>query len=207
METIFIKMGTNFYAQIKPTKAQKEALKAAIDNDEFNNIQDMVHELYGEVAYDYGTYDGGKIHLGKRSYGWTFLWNPNQYKVADGIIVETVNEMANVKKEYVSHYKLRNFYDLNKESIKGFVCRDDVTILNEYGEVIPNDEFFQMALSWGQEDGLDYDKYCEKNCDTYGTTYDTQYKMWLRSLGYTLNRQEEDFYSDGLRFATTTEFS
>lgn len=200
-------MGTNYYAQIKPTKAQKEALKAAIDNDEFDNIHDMMHELYGEVAYDYGTYDGGKIHLGKRSGGWTFLWNPNQYQVADGEIVEKVDEIGLAKKEYILQHKLRNFYDLNKDSIKKFICRDDVTILDEYGEVVPNDEFFQMAIKWGQEDGLDYDTYCSKYGETYGTTYDTDYKKWLRSLGYKINYQGEDFYSDGLRFATTTEFS
>lgn len=198
-------MGTNFYAQIKPTKEQKDALKTAIDNDDFETISGMVHELYGDVSFDYGTYDGGKIHLGKRSSGWKFLWNPNQYKVSDGYFVEKLDENGALKKEYIPQYKLCNFYDLNKESIKKFICREDVAILSEYGEVIPNDEFFKMALSWGQEDGIDYDHYCEEYGNTHGTSHYTEYKNWLRSLGYVI--KGEDFYSDGLRFATTTEFS
>lgn len=62
-------MGTNFYARIIPTKERKEHLKKLIDNDEFDLIEDKIKELYCN-----------EIHLGKRSSGWKFLFNPNHEK-------------------------------------------------------------------------------------------------------------------------------
>ena len=67
-------MGTNYYARIIPSKARKSKLKQAIDEDRFDLIKELYNEMYSESnKYE----EGSVIHLGKRSAGWKFLFNPN----------------------------------------------------------------------------------------------------------------------------------
>ena len=79
-------MGTNYYGRIIPTKERKEQIKQAVDNDEFDEIQSLVSMTYSSPQYYYNnkTFAGGEIHLGKRSGGWKFLWNPNWYNDLKG---------------------------------------------------------------------------------------------------------------------------
>lgn len=73
-------MGTNYYARILPSKGRKNEIKKAIDNNDFNKIKNLIDETYGRPHIDFdddNNYHGGEIHLGKRSSGWKFLWNPN----------------------------------------------------------------------------------------------------------------------------------
>ena len=75
-------MGTNYYAHRIPSKTKKELIKALIDTDSFHDITEQVNNIYGEFNVDYGgNVSGGIIHLGKASWGWKFLWNPNWYIV------------------------------------------------------------------------------------------------------------------------------
>ena len=74
-------MGTNYYARIIPTKERKEKLKELIDSDDFRAIKEEIENLYGNYTDRESSYEDpnvrGIIHLGKRSGGWKFLWNPN----------------------------------------------------------------------------------------------------------------------------------
>lgn len=122
-----------------------------------------------------------EVHIGKRSCGWKFLWNSN------------LNEPI---------------YDkLTKKCISEFLHRPDVKIYNEYDEgPIDPDEFMDMALNWCK-DGYD------------GKTYDGTHTgpSWFRLTplevklfndnGYKVDDYDSDFYSDGLRFSTSFEFS
>ena len=74
-------MGTNFYARIIPKEEDKQKLIDAINNNQYDTIKDLASELY-DRRNDY-TGIGNEIHLGKRSGGWKFLWNPNVVKVWD----------------------------------------------------------------------------------------------------------------------------
>ena len=92
-------MGTNYYARILPSKKRKDEIKKAIDDNDFNNIKRSIGKTYGSPCMDYDdttTYCGGEIHLGKRSAGWKFLWNPNWYKIPKGHMEkgETLKETA-----------------------------------------------------------------------------------------------------------------
>ena len=87
-------MGTNYYARILPTKERKEKLKKLIDEDSFDEIEDLYQELYVDT----------EIHLGKRSAGWKFLFNPNYEK----------------------------YYPLTKEGLLNFLKQDNIIIYNEY---------------------------------------------------------------------------
>ena len=64
-------------------------------------------------------------------------------------------------------------------------------VVNEYGELMDQEEFIQMALEWGQEHGWDIETY---------------YKEYPDRNPSLLNRKHEE-YLDGLRVSTSTEFS
>ena len=77
-------MGTNFYARIIPKEDEKNELINKIVNNQFDEIEELTSELYGN-RNEY-TRKGNVIHLGKRSCGWKFLWNPNIIRYCDGYI-------------------------------------------------------------------------------------------------------------------------
>ena len=191
-------MGTNYYARIIPKEEDKQRLIDAINNNQCDIIEDLASELYGR-RNDYSGI-GNEIHLGKRSCGWKFLWNPNVIKVWDS-----------EARDYTYNY----VYPLTKEGITNFVMRDDVIIIDEYGEQQDPKEFLEMAFSWGELDGYTGKTYEEshKEESSYRNYYWSKKhqrsmhsesdEMWF-DLGYTV--EYYDFESDGLRFATSINF-
>lgn len=180
-------MSTNFYARIIPTADEKQELIDAINNDDAKLVEELTHTLYG-TRCDYN--QGKRIHLGKRSGGWKFLWNPNVIRMWDF---------------EVRAYKWDYIYPLTKEGITKFVKRDDVIISDEYGVVMTPEEFLDMAFNWCVDgiDGKEYQSNPKYDASPYYHNYDIEQK-W-RDLGYEV--EYYDFYSDGLRFSTSIEFS
>ena len=209
-------MGTNFYARIIPTKERKQQIKEAIDNDDFERIKALVNETYSSpnYLYDSGDYAGGEIHLGKRSAGWKFLWNPNWYKLRKG---HTESEETEGGKRYhwvEDGFDVFKYYDLTKESLKNFIDREDVVIYDEYNEKQNKDEFFKMAMEWGYIkenegwDGETYEKWeAKQNAKYIPHVHETEYSKFLEECGFKLSKYKTDFYSDGIRFAAFNEFS
>lgn len=199
-------MGTNFYARIIPKEEDKQKLIDFIKYNHFNVIEDLASELYGK-RNEY-TRRGNVIHLGKRSGGWKFLWNSNVIRYADGYLDEN--------KQYVPVYKYDQVYPLTKQGITDFCNREDVVITDEYGEQYTSEEFLEMAFSWGQPDGYTGKTYEEshKEESSYRNYYWSEKyqrgmhtkddEMWF-DLGYIV--EYYDFESDGLRFATSINFS
>lgn len=206
-------MSTNYYARIIPSKERKEELKKIIDEDDFKSIETLTSELYSRPYFDYDkqTFVGGTVHLGLRAGGWKFLWNPNWYKKAKGHTEEVFHDGSFFHSRYVSDgYDVFKYYDLNKKSIKAFIDREDVVIYNEYNEKQDKDDFFSMALNWGIKDGYDHETHmnkCKNNFYYPSHLYETDYVKFLKEQGFKINEGNADFYSDGLRFATTTDFS
>lgn len=203
-------MGTNYYARIIPSEEKKQALKAAIDSNDFNSITNLVGLMYSGYhdSYEDGGMVGGEIHLGKRSGGWKFLWNPNLYEKRRGHLDKTTNTWVEDPSE------CQKVYDLTKKSIKAFLDREDVEVWNEYGEQIDKEEFWKMTQDWDKELGAwDGDLYVEwertkgNNPGYHPMVFEDEYIKFLRKQGYIINKYLTDFYSDGLRFATCTEFS
>ena len=118
-------MGTNFYARIIPKEEDKQKLLDAVNNNQYNIIEDLASELYGN-RNEYSR-RGNVIHLGKRSCGWKFLWNPNVIRYCDGYIDSET-------KEFVPVWKYDQVYPLTKQGITDFCNREDVIITDEYGE-------------------------------------------------------------------------
>lgn len=199
-------MSTNYYARIIPSKERKEELKALIDNNDYQNAEDLFNELYGKPHFDGEKFTYGIVHLGQRSSGWKFLWNPNLFEKCNGHRDNDSGKWITEPSEQVTVYGA-----LNKEHIKAFIDREDVIIIDEYKETIDKEEFWNMALNWCKDDGLDYDKYNESIGEHSYVMRSQQINLikQLISQGYDykMNKTNSEFYSDGLLFATTNEFS
>lgn len=186
-------MGTNYYARIIPTKERKDKLKKLIDEDKFFDIELQFEELYKNA----------EIHLGKRSSGWKFLFNPNYEK----------------------------YYPLTRKGLMNFLKQDNIIIYNEYFKCDgvfkytedPDDskneylwtpeQFMDMALNWGNDpnkpgwSGKEYEEWERKEHGLYPQylTYgDSREKYW-RERGY--SPEYYNFFNDGMRWSTSCEFS
>lgn len=190
-------MSTNYYARIIPKEEDKQKLINAINNNQYDIIEDLASELYGN-RNEY-TRKGNVIHLGKRSCGWKFLWNSNVIRYCDGYVDSET-------KEFVPVWKYDQVYPLTKQGITDFCSRKDVIITDEYGETFSTEEFLEMAFSWGEPDGLTSKEYQEN------PKYDAppyfgckrENEKW-EDLGFKV--EYYDFESDGLRFSTSINFS
>lgn len=155
-------MGTNYYAIRKLPRSIKGKINEMIENDLYDEAMSLFNENYE------------KIHIGKQSYGWKFLFNYNHFK----------------------------FYDLNRDSIDLLLRNEDITLYNEYGEKVDIDEFWEMVDK--NQDKLDNMKY-------YDTLENKSFILLDETIPYDLigkyNVEGYEFYSDNLRFSSSTEFS
>ena len=199
-------MSTNYYAKIIPLKERKKELHDAIEANDFPLINKLTDEMYSSIKVEYGEDDiiGGVVHLGKRSSGWKFLWNPNVFVIRHGHL-----EDSNGTRRYVPDPNtLLYTYPLTKKGLKSFIDREDVLIYDEYEELQDKEEFWKMVLKWGYEkgnEGWDSASYEEKHISypVTGELTDLLKKEGYKFTSYT----NSDFYSDGLRFSTNTDFS
>lgn len=163
-------MGTNYYRIPTAEEMEQRRIRLQVRIIGLKITPDLIESnfAYIEDPSDQWTklspwdefIDGTKIHLGKRSSGWKFLWNWNHRK----------------------YYK-------KKEDLLAFISSGRV--VDEYGMEQSQDEFVEMALLWGQEDGWDIESYHRDNPDSR--------RIWP-------NEKHEE-YIDGLRVSTSTEFS
>lgn len=190
-------MGTNYYARIIPKEEDKQKLINKINNNEYNEIADLVSELYG-TRNEYSC-KGNVIHLGKRSSGWKFLWNSNVIQYCDGY-VDTQSG------KFIPVYKFDTVYPLTKQGITDFVMREDVIVYDEYNELQDKEEFLEMAFTWCQPDGLTSKEY-QENPKYDAPPYfkcERENKKWE---DFGVKVEYYDFESDGLRFSTSINFS
>ena len=205
-------MGTNYYCHIIPSKKRKKELTDAIKADNFDLINKLTREMYGPIEKDWdsGEITGGEVHLGKASYGWKFLWNPNVFVIRHGHSEDKHGMRRWVEEPSTGKY----LYPLTKKGLKAFIDREDILIYDEYGELQDKEEFWKMALEWGstKEDGgwdaASYEEY-ERKENLYNSYPITgELTDLLRQEGYEFtSSSNSDFYSDGLRFAGYIEFS
>lgn len=208
-------MGTNYYAHILPKKQRRQQLHDAIEADDFRLIKRLTSELYGTIDRGWNGDDsdsliGGVVHLGKRSGGWKFCWNPNVFVIRHGYMEYVENSDGSKTGHWVSEPNTAKYlYPLTKQGIKDFIDRKDVLIYNEYDELQDKEEFWQMALSWGYEkddEGWDAASY-EKEYPNHNYSHDSDLVTLLEKEGYKFTSWTcSDFYSDGLRFASFTDF-
>lgn len=206
-------MGTNFYAVLPVKKRTTNKLRELADKLDAGQHIDVEGEMY-DINQDLKCYE---IHLGKRSYGWAFLWDANDLK----------------------------YYEPTLASIKKFIDDNHAKIIDEYGEEFTWDQFINdeikhclhpsikpiMTVDELKETGYDNDRikyikenYFDKNLPYYQyCTSETYNKMHSGSfdscnwgiskfIKYAMNgmisRKHSDFITkEGLRFALFTDFS
>jgi hypothetical protein len=155
-------MGTNYYAVMSLNDNDKETAKILIENDNYDELKKLLNEKCG------------KIHIGKSSCGWKFLFNWNKGK----------------------------YYNPLKASINDFL--EQHRVVDEYGGEIALKAFWDMVES--KQGGMDneeyYKKYEEENNCRIGVG-ESYYNSQLAQY----NPKFYEFYSDGLRFSTVTDFS
>lgn len=92
-------MGTNFYLKKKLSSNLKEQVKEFLDNDDYESIKDILDSVE-------------PIHIGKRSYGWKFLWdvnNFNYYKPVEKEVYEWLKNSGEIVDEYGNKYDFEDF--------------------------------------------------------------------------------------------------
>lgn len=206
-------MGTNFYAVLpvkKRTTNKLRKLASKLDTQQLINLEDEMYDIHQDLKCY-------KVHLGKRSYGWAFLWDANDLK----------------------------YYEPTLASIKKFIDDNHAKIIDEYGEEFTWDQFINdeikhclhpsikpiMTVDELKETGYNNDRikyikenYFDKNLPYYqyctSETYDKMHSgsfdscNWNISkfIKYAMNgmisRKHSDFVTkEGLRFALFTDFS
>ena len=176
-------MGTNFYARrIIPSENDRVVVGGYIDSAD---MEDAIESDVSEFdSIDQYVNEGNEVHLGKRSAGWKFLWNPNVYRVSDSW-----------------HFT----YPLTKRGITAFLNQEGMVITDDYCKTYEPDEFMAMAFNWCV-DGLDAKEYY--TCPRYGAYWcypdDPKIIARWKSLGF--NPEYYNFYSDGLVFSTSVNF-
>lgn len=178
-------MGTNFYYIRKIEDSDKAELNERLDEvKRILNENDNARELRASVSslLDYIEYDMKKttIHIGKRSCGWQFLFNHNDFK----------------------------FYSPTLESIRAFLNSGDGKIIDEYGDEYTAEEFWNNEVGeslyykkdvyingeeyYSKPENLRYFFPSDRMVEHNGTIYMSKY------YEYTIN---------GLRFSDSKEFS
>lgn len=203
-----VTMGTNYYARILPTKERKEEIKKAIDSDDFRRIRDLIYETYDTHSYsfeieNYGVQ--GVFHLGKSSGGWKFLWNPNVYVKHNGHTEKEELESGHTVYHFVEEPNtLVYLYPLTEEGIREFINKDNVEIFDEYNEKQDKEEFLKFAFN---KEGVDSKTYHEKHPEERSYSCSSELIILLEKEGINfISYSRSDFYSDGLRFSTSTDF-
>lgn len=127
-------MGTNFYARIIPKEEDIKRVHRIIDGYLTGNTLEIDDDILKDAVQ--------KIHLGKRSSGWQFLWQANP-----------------------------KYYQDNLESIKEFLSQDDVIIYNEYEERFTLEKFLDKEIGYCLYNNPEYftngRQYAEKHNESF----------------------------------------
>lgn len=223
-------MSTNYYLRVLPPIDIKKRVKAAVDTDNFEKLETLSAYYRQFPEYpdeeDYTQKRFGLLHLGKRSGGWKFLWNPH--------LTAFCTDYKTGK------YELQSLYSLSPEGIESFLKSfPDAYIVTEYdksaqpavldvpdneAELVKDDRymdlyedmdqftidaFLEMAFSWNKDHTSDTE-YTDERSGLYDPT-----PYFMRQPIYPLLMKEYpdavvthgDIWVNGLRFAQTNSFS
>ena len=159
-------MSTNFYAKHIPTEQEYKEMEVALANRQLDKLQELMDSAQKQY------------HIGKRSSGWQFQFVPH-IKTREGFW-----NTGMVISPWEDSYK----------SIRDYLSRSDVQIVDEYGDEYTCDEFFEEIKDILYHDkekainGFDYDCNVEKY----------PHRIPIGKMEYTTG--------EGLRFATDDDW-
>jgi hypothetical protein len=162
-------MGTNYYKIL--TEAEILARKQKLIDD-INNLDLSVSSIE----------DGFRVEV-EGSWERTSCWD----NFVEGVSIHLGKRSSGWKFCWNFH---KDKYYSTKEELLAFIRSG--RIVDEYGHEVNVEEFIEMALSWGEPDGLVFDEDYENNKS--GSSYFHGPKYWDRVI-------------DGLRVSSSTEFS
>lgn len=128
-------MGTNFYYKIPVSKRQQEHLHSLISSN--MDLEEFEDEISAIKRCN-------NIHLGKRSFGWQFLWD----------------------------YNIGKYYQRNLQSIKDFLNNGGGHIEDEYGRQFTVKQFLEKEIPLYKDDThCDAATYVAKHPEDVMSTY------------------------------------
>ena len=145
-------MGTNYYIKKYMTPEQKKEVIDAINNDQYDEARDIMNEVKD-------------IHIGKRSAGWKFLWDANEFK----------------------------YFEPTKESLIEWLKSGQ--IIDEYDQEFTFDEFWNKELDgfWDGYDAITYEKdyperiYWRKNISQFYGIPVTKDEFYIDNLRFSVS--------------------
>ena len=164
-------MSTNFYARHIPTEQEYNEMKEALDARDFDKLQ----ELLDKYQHWY--------HIGKRSDGWQFLFVPHTQKYVESYSIKQIETG-----------RVLSPWEDTLASIKEYLSRDDVQIVDEYDKKFTVNEFFNNEIS--------YCLYHDKDNAINGKDYDSKEPFHRVSIA-----KNEYTTEEGLRFAIDDNWS
>jgi hypothetical protein len=161
-------MGTNFYRipKFKEVETRRTKLIERIQELDFTNLH---------------TIERGFRTIEREGGSWSDITPWEEF--TEGMSVHLGKRSGGWK--FCWNFHDNKFYS-NKEELFAFIRSG--CVVDEYGTEITPDEFIEMALKWGQPDGLDNQTYYKQNPQLYYSS------------------SHDDKYIDGLRVSSSTEF-
>ena len=128
-------MGTNFYAKHIPTEEEYAVMQAALNTRDLDTLQTLIHTSQEQY------------HIGKRSCGWAFLFQESESK----------------NRTYWNNDEAMVPWEGNLDSLRKYLNRPDVQIIDEYGEKFTPEQFWDEEVGKSLFVHDDYDSYATYN--------------------------------------------
>lgn len=221
-------MGTNFYAILPIKNRNKKKFEKLINKIEQSfksateyNLHEVAQEIDDLSKKIKNLGNDKRIHLGKRSYGWAFLWNHNNLKYYEPTL-ESINKFiednnAKIADEYGVEFTWDEF--INKEIGKFLHPSKAITTFDELKQLdICNATIGFIHYKYLLR-GLPYYQYCTSKTyyemNPYEQKWDIGYYAYdKRLVKYAKDDKIDNHYSDfitkydgGLRFSLLTDFN
>lgn len=213
-------MGTNFYAIIPMKERNKKTLekmidqlKSELDNDNYSKLKCQVYEIEEQLK-DF--INGKKVHLGKRSVGWSFCWDANElkyYKPSLKSIHKWVTDNnAIIEDEYGDKFTWEEF--INDEIGYCLYTSKPIKTIDDLHHPY-NKSMFNIIKKDYLDKGIPFYEFCshrtyyEMHPDEGSYNYSIEHPDFTKYAkdGF-VDEEFTEFHSkDGLRFVTYTDFS
>lgn len=159
-------------------------MKRIPTEDDIQKMSTLALEQKLVELQNYVTEMNNEIHIGKRSCGWKFLFNHQ-----DG--------------EYFDPH--------HQESLKAWLDDPHYKIVDEYGDEYTFEQFWKMIIDWNSNPHNNWD-------DAAYAKHEREQSRWFNISTCNVEEAERifrrfgvrplyhDFWLDGLRYSTSTEF-
>lgn len=159
-------------------------MKRIPTEDDIQKIGELSTQRLFDELQNYLAEMNEEIHIGKRSRGWKFLFN---------------------------HQNGEYFDPRHQESLKAWLDDPHYKIIDEYGEEYTFEQFWQMIRDWDANprnkwDSTSYNEYERSRGNYYDTTCSRDIANRIHGM-FGVRPLYYDFWLDGLRYSTSTEFS